>query len=122
MTEATPPTPSRDDPATMTCPLCHGEFTPIGRQTFCGTPCRKTAYRRRHQNPATTITIPPARRRREHTIYECPNCGQQLLGEQRCQDCGQFARSVGVGGPCPHCDEPVAVQDLLDQEVTITTR
>lgn len=122
MTAPTNPDPSRDDHETMTCPVCHTEFTPIGRQSFCTTACRKTAFRRRHQDPATTITIPAARRRREHTIYECPDCGQQLLGEQRCEDCGRFARSVGVGGPCPHCDELVAVRDLLDQEVTITTR
>jgi len=30
---------------------------------------------------------------------------------------------VGIGGPCPHCDQPVAVNDLLDQEVfTVTNR
>ena len=23
-------------------------------------------------------------------------------------------RAVGRGGPCPHCDEPVAVADLLE--------
>ena len=26
-------------------------------------------------------------------------------------------RKLGLGGPCPHCDEPVAVTELLDQEV-----
>jgi hypothetical protein len=29
-------------------------------------------------------------------------------------------RKIGLGGPCPHCDEPVAVTELLDQEVTAT--
>jgi hypothetical protein len=27
-------------------------------------------------------------------------------------------RKIGVGGPCPHCEDPVAVTDLLDQEMT----
>jgi hypothetical protein len=26
-------------------------------------------------------------------------------------------RRVGLGGHCPHCDEPVAIADLLDEEV-----
>lgn len=24
-----------------------------------------------------------------------------------------FCRRVGIGGLCPHCDEPVAISDLL---------
>ena len=50
-------------------------------------------------------------------FHECPDCGERLYGEQRCQQCGSFARRVGIGGPCPHCDQPVALSDLLDQEV-----
>lgn len=38
-----------------------------------------------------------------------------LLGQQRCDDCGVFSRRVGPGGPCPHCNEPVALVDLLPQ-------
>jgi hypothetical protein len=113
-----PPAPPRDDTETITCPVCQRTFTPAGRQRYCGGACRKTAFRRRHQDrPA--ITIPAARPRREYTIYECPGCGQQLLGEQRCPDCGTFGRRIGPGGPCPHCDEPVAITDLI-QEVVIT--
>jgi len=112
--------PPRDDPATMTCPSCQNHFTPTGRQRYCSTPCRKTAFRRRHQNPPpTTVVVPAARPRKQITIYECPNCDERLLGEQRCQQCGAFTRRIGIGGPCPHCDEPVALTDLLDQDVTI---
>jgi len=113
-------TPSRDDTATMTCPVCQRHFAPTGRQTYCGSPCRKTAFRRRHQQPLAAITTPAARPRRNFTVYECPNCEERFLGEQRCHDCGVFARRVGVGGPCPHCDQPVALQDLLDQDMTLT--
>ena len=99
--------PSRDDPGTTPCPACRRPFTPIGRQAYCSTACRKTAFRRR----------------RDVTVYECPDCGERLIGEQRCESCNTFARRVGIGGQCPHCDAPVAVQDLIDPAViTLTSR
>lgn len=114
----TGPIPSRDDAGTMTCPVCQRPFTPAGRQRYCTSACRKTAYRRRHQPTAGPIAVPAARPPRGHTIYQCPECDQRLHGEQRCPDCGIFARRLGAGGPCPHCGEPVAITDLTDQEVT----
>ena len=51
------------------------------------------------------------------TVYECSDCGDRYLGEQRCESCGTFARRVGIGGACPNCDGPVAISDLLDQAV-----
>jgi hypothetical protein len=111
---------SRDDAGTTQCPVCRRGFTPAGRQTYCSTRCRKTAFRRRHQQAGPAVTVPTARPRREITVYECPECGERLLGEQRCPDCHTFARRVGIGGSCPHCEQPVAVTDLLDQ-ATITT-
>jgi hypothetical protein len=56
----------------------------------------------------------PARAPRLATVYECPACSTRYLGEQRCLDCQRFCRRIGPGGPCPHCDEPVALTDLLD--------
>ena len=111
--------PSRDDAGTMTCPVCQRPFTPTGRQRYCTSACRKAAFRRRHQAPPAPITVPAARPRRDHTIYECPDCEQRLLGEQRCPDCGIFARRIGPGGPCPHCSEPVTIADLLQEVVTM---
>jgi predicted RNA-binding Zn-ribbon protein involved in translation (DUF1610 family) len=55
-----------------------------------------------------------------HTIYECPECGDRLLGQQRCQDCGRFGRAVGLGGTCPDCDAVILVLDILSQEVPPT--
>ena len=118
----TPPIPSRDDPGTTPCPVCARSFTPIGRQAYCSTACRKTAFRRRHQQPGPAVTIPAARPRRPITIYECPDCGERQLGEQRCETCRTFTRRIGVGGQCPNCDEPVAVTDLLAQAVITTTK
>ena len=65
------------------------------------------------------IIVPAARHRRDYTIYECPDCGERLYGEQRCQPCRSFARRIGIGGLCPHCDQPVALSDLIDQPATI---
>jgi hypothetical protein len=112
------PAPSRDDAGTITCPICQRPFTPAGRQRYCTTACRKTAWRRRHQDRPAPPAIPPSRPRREFTIYECPDCGQRLFGEQRCPDCGIFAARLGTGGPCPHCGEPVTITELLQEVVT----
>jgi hypothetical protein len=107
--------PSRDDTETMTCPICQRSFTRSGRRTYCTDACRKTAFRRRNHQPTATIAIPAGRPRRAYTIYQCPECDERFHGQQRCPDCATFARRVGAGGPCPHCDQPVAIKDLLDQ-------
>lgn len=120
---------SRDDAgtippggATLVCPICQRRFTAVGRRRFCSDACRKAAWRRRHQPPPTaTVVVPPARPRRPITVYACPLCEARYLGEQRCSDCGVFCQRVGLGGTCPHCDEPVAVADLITTEVTPTT-
>jgi hypothetical protein len=52
-----------------------------------------------------------------HTLYECPTCGERYLGERRCPECNRFCRALGLGGPCPHCDEPVLLAELLDRAV-----
>jgi hypothetical protein len=114
-----PVTPSRDDQATMACPVCRTRFTPAGRQRYCGAACRKTAFRRRHQDLSTTVVVPAAKPRQQNAIYQCPACGQRLHGEQRCPHCNIFARRISIGGPCPHCDELVAVTDLLEEDSTI---
>jgi len=113
------PTPPPDDPPTTRCPVCHHPYVPIGRQRYCSPACRKTAFRRRHQDPPAAITVPPKQPRRQYSVYERPDRGQRLVGEQSCADCGTFARRVGIGGSCPHCEQPVALADLLDHEITI---
>ena len=47
------------------------------------------------------------------TVYECPQCQARYLGSQRCEDCNTWCRRLGPGGPCPHCDDLVAVTDLV---------
>jgi hypothetical protein len=108
----TPPA-VRDDGVTTgppaTCPTCQTTFLRNGRRRFCSHACRQAAYRARQQ-PASATPSPP---RRTTTVYQCPQCEQRYLAEQRCPDCNVFCRRLGPGGDCPHCGETVAAQDLL---------
>jgi hypothetical protein len=110
---AGPASPRRDDSVTInTCPACGQPFTPSGRRRWCSAACKQAAWRR-SRTPATPVPpIPPPGRKPDFTVYECGSCGLRTLGSQRCQDCGTFMAAVGTGGPCPHCDEPVAIQDI----------
>ena len=112
-----PGSPSRDDSATIrTCPACGQAFTPSGRRRWCSDACKHAAWRRRNAPPPPQPPVPPLGRKRAITVYECGNCGMRALGGRRCDDCGTFMRAVGIGGTCPSCDEPVAIQDLLPED------
>jgi hypothetical protein len=52
-----------------------------------------------------------------HAVYECPSCGERLVGQQRCGECGVFGRALGLGGACPDCDTVILLADVLAQEV-----
>ena len=101
-----PEIPVRDDGAT-TCPVCCKEFEPQGKQRFCGTPCRQAAWRRQNAASAEPVVAKP------DTVYSCPRCDARYIGVQRCEDCNVFCIRLGPGGPCPNCDEPVALSDLF---------
>lgn len=103
-------------PALASCPLCQTMFTRIRRQLYCTQTCRKTAWRRRNTHTTTPAPIPAARPQRETTVYACPDCDTRYLGEQHCPDCNTFCTRIGPGGPCPSCDEPVAIQDLTNTD------
>lgn len=105
--------PSRDVGVTMNCVICGNPFTSVGRQRWCSHACRQAAYRRRHAPPSLP-SLPPPTHRRHTSIYECTSCGTRQLGEQRCADCGLFGTRIGAGGSCPHCEEPVVVEELLE--------
>jgi len=109
--------PSGDDTATMTCPVCQSYFSPSGRRRYCSDGCRRLAWKRQQQAPSEPIVVPPPGQPRwPLTVYQCRACGTRAVGEQRCEDCGTFMSRVGLGGHCPHCDEPVAVADLIAGE------
>ncbi len=113
-------TPPDDDNTTTTtdrlqCPVCWTPFIRVRRQRFCSDNCRKTAWARNHQPaPRPAQPVPPPRRRRDATVYACPDCDTRYYAQQWCHDCNQPCARVGLGGLCPHCDEPVTINDLLD--------
>ena len=93
---------------TMQCSVCGHPFPASGRRRYCSDACRQAAWRHRHAAPPAPATPVP----KPAVVYECPTCEARYLGEQRCPDCNTFCRRLGPGGPCPHCDEPVAITDL----------
>jgi hypothetical protein len=113
-------TPSRNDDLTIPCPICGHGFRPIGRRRFCSDACRQAAWRARQ--PVTPVAPIPPRSPRPVTIYECPECETRYLGTQRCPDCYLFCRRIGPGGACPHCDEPIALVDLVSNDDATTGR
>ncbi len=107
--------PSSNDPVTIPCPVCATPFVPAGKRRYCRDACRVAAHRRRHRTDDTPeILPPPGQPRRPRTVYQCGGCDERALGEQRCDDCGTFMRSLGLGGRCPCCDEPVTIDELLN--------
>ena len=97
------------------CRHCGAPFHRIRRQTYCSPACRQAAWRVRQiaTTLANAVPAPPLRHRREVTIYACTECDQRYLGEQWCTDCARPCTRIGIGGTCPSCDEPVAVDELL---------
>ena len=112
------PSPSCHDGVTMTCPVCEGSFSRVGRRQFCSDACRAAAYRRRRNMGPPALVLPKSRPRRPVTVYECDLCGERSLGEQYCEQCRTFMRRVGFGGSCPSCGDPIAVTDILKEEVS----
>jgi hypothetical protein len=103
--------------STRSCPACGLTFTSgerSGRQRiWCSAACRQRGYRLRNQPPADPVVVLPKPPLKAEVVYECPECEARYLGIQRCDECNVFARRVGPGAPCPHCNEPVAVADLI---------
>jgi hypothetical protein len=107
--------------SSLSCRTCG---TPLrsARAHYCSPGCRQRAYRLRHLDLPTGDPSGRAadlqRRQRlvAQTIYECPQCGERYLGERRCGDCNRFCRVLGLGGACPHCDQPILAAELLGEE------
>lgn len=102
--------------APLSCPVCATTFTPIRRQRFCSPACRQAAWRARHLATAPLPgpdTIRPGATKRSITVYACPECDTRYFAEQWCPDCQRPCTRVGTGGPCPCCEEPVTIDELL---------
>ena len=109
-------TTTRPPPALPACPVCWTTFRPVGRQRFCSDNCRKTAWARTRatRHPGPVEPVPPPGRRRETTVYACPSCSTRYYAQQWCPDCQRPCRRLGLGGACPHCDELVTVDQLVN--------
>ncbi len=105
--------PSRDVGVTAGCGFC-GQARPAGARLWCSPACRQAAYRRRQQSAPEAVVLPAARSPKDATVYECDGCGERFVGSQRCEECNLFARRIGAGGSCPHCDEPVTIAELME--------
>jgi tRNA(Ile2) C34 agmatinyltransferase TiaS len=92
----------------MICPVCNATFPAQGRRRYCSDACKQHAWRDRHALPS-----PPRRQAPADTVYLCTQCETRYLGERRCPDCNLFTQSLGPGAPCPHCDEPIAIGDII---------
>lgn len=98
--------------AMQRCLQCQGLLPAHRRRRYCSDACRVAAWRRRHQLAPELSPLPTRVRRRDVTVYECPLCQTRSVGVQYCPDCHVFCSRVGIGGLCPHCDEPVTYEEL----------
>jgi ribosomal protein L32 len=92
------------------------------RARYCSRAHQQRAFRLRRQPglPDLQRLRQELQRRRAvtaRTVYECPSCGERLVGERRCPTCHLFTRAIGLGGHCPECDTPLLLADLLGEEV-----
>ena len=103
------------------CLVC-GAALRSRRARYCSRAHQQRAFRLRQQTDAPDLQrlrqeLQQRRAVVAHMIYECPNCGERLVGERRCPECNLFSRAIGLGGHCPECDTPLLLVDLLGEEV-----
>ena len=60
------------------------------------------AYRRWHQELASSAIVGLGKSRGSASDYQCPSCDLCQLGIQRCGDCRTFMAHVGIGELYPH--------------------
>ena len=81
------------------CLVC-GKALLSRRARYCSRAHQQRAFRLRQQpgQPDLQRLRRELQRRRvlvAHTVYECPNCSERLVGERRCPDCHLFALICG---------------------------
>jgi hypothetical protein len=103
------------------CLVC-GAALASPRARYCSRAHQQRAFRLRHRTALADLQ--PLRRELQRrravvaqTIYECPGCGERLVGERRCPECHLFSRAIGLGGHCPECDAALLLVDLIGEEV-----
>ena len=106
------------------CLVCGAALASV-RARYCSRAHQQRAFRLRQQSspPDLQRLRQDLQRRRAlvaRTIFECPSCGERLVGERRCPECHLFSRAISLGGHCPECDTALLLVDLLGEEVIAT--
>jgi hypothetical protein len=101
-----PELPPRDGPATAPgCPVCAAALHGRGDRRYRSAACRQAAHRRRRIALPAPVRL-PGRSRGEHTVYECAECGQRLVGEQWCPTANACVGASDTRRTVPSCGEP----------------
>lgn len=103
-----------DDQVTGVCAYCRECLAAPG-QAYCSAPCQQLAAHSSRGTPRADLVSAI----HEQRVYACPVCATRSLGEDWCDACQGYRRSLGLGGLCPCCKEPVSLQDLLGSEMTL---
>jgi hypothetical protein len=102
-------------------PVCQATLT-SARARYCSDACTQRAYRRRQTDgtpldlDALTADLRSRQARVTRAVYACPSCETRFLAEPRCPACHVFCCRLGLGGLCPHCDDPVTLAEILGRE------
>jgi hypothetical protein len=104
-----------DDDDLKLCECCGDRPATWGRR-YCSEACRRLAFRSRYPRP---LEAHLSHVFAKGTVYYCPGCKTRYFGVERCEPCDRYCRSLGIGGLCPCCDAPVALQDLVGREMTV---
>ena len=104
-----------DDDDLKLCECCGDRPATWGRR-YCSEACRQLAFRSRYPRP---LEAHLSHVFAKGTVYYCPECKTRYFGVERCEPCDRYCRSLGIGGLCPCCDAPVALQDLVGREMTV---
>ena len=116
--------PPRDAYVTWQCVVCDAPL-PKRRSRYCSKECYRRGSDIRRIAPAGVIRQHLERQRPAQsgwlTVYACNSCGTRALTESGCPSCGGTLARVGLGGPCPHCHEPVLLTDLASSGTGLRT-
>ena len=95
------------------CPACGLTFLGDRRRIWCSRGCRQKGFHMRRDWPEQAPIVFRRRLSPAVTVFRCPACGTRALGQDTCPACATPSNSLGPGGPCPHCSQPVAVVDVM---------
>ena len=79
----------------------------------------KALRRRRYYVASAPSTLALAAQPERRPVYGCSQCKRRMLDDHRCPDCNRFGHWLGLGGLCPHCDQPVVLTDLVARGIDV---